>query len=194
MIEYPIIFLQKGSWMLFCKSKTPPCKQLAEEKKEVSTMTENTNREELMALVDRLIHLRYSMDSDHLRMIFSEISMPDYMILMMLARKLGIHEPDAKVYLSEISTEIDRPINQVSKLVQNLQNKGYVYWKHDDKGENGTYIYLSEIGQELIEKQQGILLDYFKRIIDNMGYERFVSVLNLMIELEDAMKEEAEKM
>lgn len=157
-------------------------------------MTEKINTKELMDLVNRLIHLRYSMDSDHLKLIFSEISMRDYMILMMLVRKLGIHEPEAKVYLSEISTELDQPINQVSKLVQNLQNKGYVYWKHDDKGSSGTYIYLSETGSELMKKQQEILLRYFKNVIENMGYEKFVQVLELMFDLEDAMSEEAEKL
>ncbi len=157
-------------------------------------MTEITNTKELMNLVNRLIHLRYSMDSDHLKLIFSELSMPDYMVLMLLVRKLGIHEPEAKVYLSEISTELDQPISKISRLVKNLQEKGYVYWEHDTMKNSGTYIYLSETGSELIRKQQKILTDYFRNIIDNMGYEKFVQVLDLMMDLENAMKEEAEKM
>lgn len=157
-------------------------------------MTEKLRQEELMDLGNRLMHLRYSMDSEHMGIIFSEISMPDYMILVMLSRKLGIHEPEAKVYLSEISTELNLPITRVSKLVQNLQEKGYVYWQHDEDGSRGTYIYLSETGGELIKNQQEILHKFVKQVIERMGYEKFVQVLELMHELETVMEEEAEKL
>lgn len=157
-------------------------------------MTEKLQQEELMELGNRLIHLRFSLDSEHLGIIFSDISIRDYMVLVMLSRKLGIHEPEAKVYLSEISAELNMPITQVSKLVQNLQEKGYVYWKHDEDGSHGTYIYLSETGRELIAKQQEILKGYFIKVVEQMGYEKFVQVIDLMSELETVMASEADKL
>lgn len=155
---------------------------------------EHTQREEFLSLANRMVQLRYSMDSDHLGIIFSEISMPDYMMLIMLSKKMGIHEPNAKVYLSEISTQTNMPITKVSKLVQNLQDKGYVYWRHDNDGSQGTYIFLSETGAELLKKQQEILHRYFKIVIERMGYDKFVQVLELMLELETVMEEEAMKL
>ena len=157
-------------------------------------MTEKIHQEELMDLANRMIQLRYSMDSDHLGLVFSEVSMADYMILAKLARKMNLHDPDKKVYLREISSEMNLSITMVSKLVQQLQNEGYVYWKHDEDGSNGTYIYLSETGEELMGKQQQILNRYFKNIIERIGYDRFVQVLDLMGRLEVIMEEEAEKL
>lgn len=157
-------------------------------------MGESLQKEELMELGNRLIHLRYSMDAEHMGIIFSDISMADYMILVMLSRKLGIHQPEAKVYLSEISAELNQPIPRVSKMVQNLQNKGYVYWQHDEDGSRGTYIFLSETGRELIENQQEILKDYFEKIVNQIGKEKMVQVLDLMSELDAVMVKAAEEM
>ena len=65
-------------------------------------MTERLQQEELMDLGNRLMHLRYSMDSDHLGLVFSEITLPDYMILLKFARQMGIYKLETKIYLKRI--------------------------------------------------------------------------------------------
>ena len=116
-------------------------------------MTDQLQQDDLMALGNRLMHLRYSIDSDHLGLVFSEITLPDYMILLRFARRMGIYKLETKIYLKEICAELNLPMTRVSKMVQNLQNKGYVYWQHDEDGSEGTYIYLSENGAEKMRLQ-----------------------------------------
>ncbi len=149
-------------------------------------VAEQTNENELLELGDRMIRLRYSMDSTYMSALFQDISISDYLVLSNLARRMGIHEE--KVYLSDISKELDQPITRVSRLVQNLQNKGYVYWNHDSRG---TYIYLSETGHDVMKDQQQTLRDFFQRVIERMGRDEFASLLDQMQQLEDVMEGEA---
>ena len=152
-------------------------------------MDENLKQGEVLGLGNRLLRQRFYMDSEHMDVLFSEISLRDYMVLIMLAHRLGIHKD--KVYLSEISKELNMSITQVSRLVQRLQENGYVYWEHD---KTGTYIYLSEVGNEVLNKQQDTLQKYFSRIIERMGLDNFLRVLDLMSELDMIMSEEIERM
>ena len=156
--------------------------------------TESVRQEELMDVGNRLMHLRYSIDSDHLELVFSEITLPDYMILLRFARRLGIYKLETKIYLKEICAEMNLPMTQVSRMVQNLQSKGYVYWQHDEDGSEGTYIYLSETGAEKMRQQQKILEDYFSHIVKRIGHDKMIQVLDLMEKLEGVMEEEAEKL
>ncbi len=152
-------------------------------------MEETRNEKDLLELGDRMIRLRYSMDSNPMNTIFQDIAVADYLILSNLSRRMGIHE--AKVYLSDISKELEQPITRVSRLVQNLQNKGFVYWNHDSRG---TYIYLSETGRTAMKKQQAILRELMGNVIETMGKEVFVALLDQMNELEAVIEKEASKL
>ncbi len=147
------------------------------------------DKEKLLELGNKMISLKFSLDSNHMGLIFKNISISDYMILSKLARTMGIHEPEAQVYLSDISKEMELPINRVSKMVQNLQNKGYVYWKHD---RHGTYISLSETGREVMKGQQDTLRQFMKSLIERMGIDDFIHVLDEMLRLDEIMDEEAD--
>ncbi len=142
-----------------------------------------------MDLGVELFRLRFSVDAGHISTVFQDISVPDYLILSNLAQRMGIHEPEAKIYLRMISNEMELPITRVSRIVQNLQSKGYVYWEHDS---SGTYIYLSETGREVMTRQQEILKCFFERVAERMGHEEFVQSLEQMIRLEEVMESEAE--
>ncbi len=152
-------------------------------------MEEIRNEKDLLELGDRMIRLRYSMDSNHLSTIFRDISVSDYLILSTLTRRMGIHE--AKVYLSDISREMEQPMTRVSQIVQNLQNKGFVYWNHDSQG---TFIYLSETGRNAMKQQQTRLREFMGDVIEAMGQDAFVALLDQMQELETVMETEAAKL
>ncbi len=154
-------------------------------------MTEKLNENDLLELGERMISLRFTMDAGYMRTIFHEMSIPDYLILSNLARRMRIHDPEVKVYLSEICKEMELPINRVSSMIQNLQNKGYVYWEHDSKG---TYIYLSEIGRKVMQDQQETLQTFFGNVINRMGVEDFINCLEEMDRLEEAMEIEGERL
>ncbi|MCC8081945.1 MAG: hypothetical protein LIO80_08085 [Lachnospiraceae bacterium] len=156
-------------------------------------MSENKEKE-MLDLGDRIISTHYSMDVDHLNLVFRDISMADYMILAKLGHRMGFNKPETRVYLSEISKELDRPINRVSQMVQNLQDKGYIYWEHDQEQRKGTYIYISETGREAMIRQQEILRKYCGNIIERLGQETVVKILDMMHQLETVMEDEAQKL
>ncbi len=145
---------------------------------------------DLVELGNEMFRLRFSMDSGLVSAVFQDISVPDYLILSTLSHRMGIHEPDAKVYLSMISKEMEFPITRVSRIVQNLQSKGYVYWEHDS---TGTYIYLSETGREVMARQQESLKTFFEKVEERISREELVRSLESMIMLEEAMELEAER-
>ncbi|MCD8132617.1 MAG: hypothetical protein LUE19_02030 [Clostridiales bacterium] len=149
---------------------------------------------DMLDLGDRIIKIRYSMDADHLNLVFRDISMADYMILAKLGHRMGFNNPETRVYLSEISKELDRPINRISQMVQNLQDKGYVYWEHDQEQRKGTYIYISETGREAMIRQQEILRKYYGNVVERLGQETVVQILDMMLQLETVMEEEAKKL
>ncbi|MCD7921351.1 MAG: hypothetical protein LUG27_02750 [Clostridiales bacterium] len=149
---------------------------------------------DMLDLGDRIIKIRYSMDADHLSLVFRDISMADYMILAKLGHRMGFNNPETRVYLSEISKELDRPINRISQMVQNLQDKGYVYWEHDQEQRKGTYIYISETGREAMIRQQEILRKYYGNVVERLGQETVVQILDMMLQLETVMEEEAKKL
>ncbi|MCD8109891.1 MAG: hypothetical protein LUE14_07305 [Clostridiales bacterium] len=149
---------------------------------------------DMLDLGDRIIKIRYSMDADHLSLVFRDISMADYMILAKLGHRMGFNNPETRVYLSEISKELDRPINRISQMVQNLQDKGYVYWEYDQEQRKGTYIYISETGREAMIRQQEILRKYYGNVVERLGQETVVQILDMMLQLETVMEEEAKKL
>ncbi|MCC8029290.1 MAG: hypothetical protein LIO75_05800 [Lachnospiraceae bacterium] len=157
-------------------------------------MAETIKEKDMLELGDRIIRTRYSMDADHLNLVFKDISMSDYMILAKLGHRMGFNNPETRVYLSEISKELDRPINQVSQMVQNLQDKGYVYWEHDPEQRSGTYIYISETGREAMVRQQEILRKYCGNIVERIGRDNVVKILDMMHKLETVMEDEAKKL
>lgn len=152
-------------------------------------MTEATNREELLQLGRALLRLRSTMGAEHLKNIFKEMSFMDYEVLSLLVTKMNLHTAD-KIYLSEVSKELDVPIQRVSAMAKNLQGKGFVYWTHDNSGK-GTYIKLSELGKETMEAQQKTLLQYFSAIVNRIGVDEFKAILAHMESLEQIMIEES---
>ncbi len=154
-------------------------------------MEEILKKNSLLELAERMLRLRYSLDANHLELVFQEISVGDYIILARLARRMGFHEPETRVYLSEISKEMEISIQKASAMAQNLQNKGYIYWEHDKRG---TYIYISEIGREVMKKQQLVLETLFGNVVERLGTETFIQILDQMTLIEKVMEEEAEKL
>ncbi len=151
-----------------------------------------TNANELrIQLTEEMTYVRHFISREHINSLFTEISPLEYTTITALCRRLGLHKQDEKVYLAEIAEEMDVPIQQVSQMVQSLSNRGLVYWKHDGRGEKGTYITLSEIGKESYEKQRDLLIARYSAVMDELGEKRFREILNALRELETVMNKVA---
>jgi DNA-binding MarR family transcriptional regulator len=148
-------------------------------------------KEDLVRLANQMLLLRSTIDSDHLKKIFSKISLIDYTTLRKVYGKTTEEHITEPIYLSSLAEQFNLTISQVSTGVRRLQTKGYIYWEHDEKG---TFIRLSETGHRMMQEQQEILNDYFYNVIIRIGYERFVQLIDSIKGLEEIMEDEACKM
>lgn len=144
-------------------------------------------KERRIQLTEEMAYVRHIVSREHIDNLFTELSPLEYTTLTALCRRMGLHKQDEKVYLAEIAEEMNLPIQQVSKMAQSLSNRGLVYWKHDGKGEKGTYITLSEIGKESYEQQRVRLGHYYGAVMDELGEDRFREILKALRDLESAM-------
>lgn len=148
------------------------------EKKESMQMEEIT-REQLAELGNQWMKMQFITREQHFARLFTEMPIFYYMTMVSLQNRLGMGKEKERLYLRQICEEMDLPITRVSKMVQGMQDKGYVYWNHDDSGRPGTYITISETGHEVMEKQQAKIADFFERAIRKYGYDRFEDLLRM---------------
>lgn len=144
-------------------------------------------REELLELGNQMIHLRSIMAKDHLHMIFSEVSFIDYNLILGIWPMLQTNM-DAEcnpVYLQQIAESSNLEMNQVSKMVKVLSERGLVLW---ERGETGTYIKIESYGKEKMRKQQEILLEYFTHVITQIGEARFREFIKILNDVETVME------
>lgn len=151
------------------------------------------DRKEFNELASEITYRRYMMDKVNLTKIFPDISTMDYIALWVISR-LAEKKPDIdKIYLQDIAADLKVPMNRVSEMIQKLRDKGVLIWTHDGDGSEGTYVKLTESGQEAMKKQQEILGSYYRNVIEEFGKEEFVSMLQMLARLERIMDEESEK-
>ena len=114
---------------------------------------------------DKLFH------SPALRHLFQENASDEYALIWLLSK----HTKDTgseKIYLKDIVRELNLPMPKVSAIARSLQNKGLVRWTHDGNGEEGPYILLTDTAY---------------------GEEKFLHLLGEIAQLEEIMRQEAEK-
>ena len=153
--------------------------------------TNEVTKDDLVRLANQMLQIRSTIDSDHLKKIFSKISMIDFTALKKVYGNTTEEHITEPIYLTQLSEQFNMTISQVSNAVKRLQTKGYIYWEHDGKG---TYIRLSETGHRLMQEQQEILNDYLYNIVKRIGYIRFIQLVESIKSLEEIMDEEACKM
>ena len=144
-------------------------------------------REQLIEMGNDWLKMQFVTGEEHLSKLFSEISTYDYIALLLLQRRMGLG--DDRIYLKEISEELDMPMARVSKIVQRMQNRGFVYWTHDSSDRPGTFITLSESGRKALKEQEEKIAVFFEKAITKYGAENFVELMDLRKRFNDTMEE-----
>ena len=139
-------------------------------------------------LSNELTYHRYMLNQGQMGGLFKDITIPEYIALHGLARSVG--ENDGRAYLSDIADELRLTVPQTSKMIRGLRGRGLVSWSHDGDGSEGTYITVTESGLGLIERQEAVLKDYYRRVIEKFGAENMIAFLNQMKSLEEIMDAE----
>ena len=144
-------------------------------------------REQLIEMGNDWLKMQFVTGEEHFSKLFSEISTYDYIALLLLQRRMGLG--DDRIYLKEISEELDMPMAKVSKIVQRMQNRGFVYWTHDASDRPGTFITLSEIGRDALKNQEEKIAVFFENGITKYAAEDFIKLMELRKRFNDTMEE-----
>ena len=123
------------------------------------------------------------------------LDVPDYIALYTI-RETGKKEDiyAGKTYLQDLSEKMHLTIRQTSKMIGKLKERGLVTWSHDGNGSAGTYVTITETGNQLVEQQQVVLNKYYGNVIEKFGRDNLIELLNLMKQLETILDSELEGM
>ena len=153
-------------------------------------MTENNSGSASRALtpeqLDKLFH------SPALRRLFQANASDEYALIWLLSK----HTQDTgseKIYLKDMVRELNLPLPKVTAIARSLQSKGLVRWTHDGNGEEGTYILLTETALTSVQDRRQTLLSYHQQVVAAFGEERFLHLLGEIAQLEEILRQEAEK-
>ncbi len=153
------------------------------------------NQEESMDtafLANEMTLRSYRWSRVNMRKLFQNMSIADYTAIWTLSKHIE-EEEHPKIYLKDISEKLKLAMPRVSAMARGLQEKGLVHWKHDGKGEKGTYIQITENGLQQAKEQQERIKEFYQTVIEQFGKERFIRLLQEMGELEEIMSQEMEK-
>lgn len=149
---------------------------------------------DLTTLANEITYRKYLLEKVNVKKLFSGISVLDYNAMQAILRfnekKKNVTD---RIYLRELSEELKIPISRVSQMIGRLQENGMVRWKHEGKGEQGTYIEITDRGVEAVKKQQDILKSFYGTVVTRYGIDKFVQMLDMVTELENIMTDELEK-
>ena len=153
-------------------------------------MTENNSGSASRALtpeqLDKLFH------SPALRRLFQANASDEYALIWLLSK----HTQDTgseKIYLKDMVRELKLPLPKVTAIARSLQSKGLVRWTHDGNGEEGTYILLTETALTSVQARRQTLRRYHQQVVAAFGEERFLHLLGEIAQLEEILRQEAEK-
>lgn len=153
-------------------------------------MTENNSGSASRALtpeqLDKLFH------SPALRRLFQANASDEYALIWLLSK----HTQDTgseKIYLKDMVRELNLPLPKVTAIARSLQSKGLVRWTHDGNGEDGTYILLTETALTSVQARRQTLRRYHQQVVAAFGEERFLHLLGEIAQLEEILRQEAEK-
>lgn len=163
---------------------------------------ENLNKDaDLGLLSDEMTFRRYFTGAMNTKKIFSRMSTGNYITIEIIEKliekgygKDAQEDGNDRIYLKDLAAHFKIPMYKVSEIVRDMSERGMVTWTHDGKGEEGTYIVLTESGMKAAKEQQAILKEFYSHVIERFGKDKFVELLGLMADLDQVMESELDQM
>lgn len=150
---------------------------------------------DITELSNELTYQKYLMNKDQIRRFFRELSLPEYIVLYIIAgAKETEGEAFRRVYLKDLAERMQLTIRQTSKMVGALKERGLLLWSHDGNGSEGTYVVITDSGKKLLGEEENVLKEYYGRVIEKYGKENLIQLLQLMRQLQTVMRAEIEEM
>lgn len=161
-----------------------------EEKKNEMITTKDIEK-----LSNELTYRRYLFNKDQISNFFSNLSVRDYIALHII-KETGESEDiySGRTYLKDLAEKMQLTIRQTSHMMGALKERGLVAWSHDGDGSEGTYVTITESGEQLLHNQESVLKNYYGKVIEKYGKDNLIQLLHLMKQLETVMSSELEGM
>lgn len=151
--------------------------------------------ETMNEIAHEITYRRYLLSKDDAKFMFKDIGIAEYIVLHYICEHT---ESDSiysgRIYLSEISEKLNLPIRKTSKLIREMNGKNLLNWDHDGDGKDGTYVTITEHGMNVYEETDSKLRDFYSNVLQKIGKEKIVQLLQLMKEFDSVMRTELEKM
>ena len=122
--------------------------------------------------------------------VFSTIQRADYLVLYCIKMQQAEH-PGEKVYLSDLAAAMGLKVTELSKTMENLQDKGFVVWQTDREA-GRTYVELSSKAVELMAEERGFMKRCYNRLRTELGDEELGRAVELLQHVSAILKEERE--
>ena len=149
---------------------------------------------ETTKLFNEFLYQRYLMNRRQIREHLEKISLPEYIALRFIEDK---GESDAseqgRTYFKYLSEKMQLSVQETSKMLELLSDRGMILWSHDGKGSEGTSVTLTESGRRILEEQETAFKDSYEKVIEKFGKENLYQLLHLMKTLETIVKSEKEE-
>lgn len=154
----------------------------------------DTSKEPLKNLAHEITYRRYLLSRDDARSMFRDINIAEYIVLHFMSEQI---ESDPiysdRIYLSEISEKLNLPIRKTSKLIREMSGKNLISWDHDGDGKDGTYVTMTEHGKNVFEETDSRLRDFYTRVLNRIGRDKIIQLLQLMKEFDSVIRTELEQ-
>ena len=150
---------------------------------------------DVSVLSHEITYRRYLLNRGKVRELFEHISIPEYIALHSIAKKSeesSIY--GQKTYLKDISAKMEMSMRQTSKMIGDMRDRGLLTWSHDGNGSEGTYVTITEAGEEKLREQEVVLKQFYGSVIKSFGKEKLIQLLQLMQELETTISLTFEEM
>ncbi|MGN0436862.1 MAG: MarR family winged helix-turn-helix transcriptional regulator [Wujia sp.] len=154
-------------------------------------MSENTD---IIKLSNELIYQRHLFNREYRREGLMKMSIPEYIALQYIALEEKSNIYSGRTYLKDLADKLQMTMRQTSKMVEKLRDAGYVVWSHDGNGSEGTYVTITESGQNMLNNQEELFKKYYGKVFEKFGKNNLIQLLQLMKQLETIMSSEMENL
>ncbi len=134
---------------------------------------------------------KFFLDNFNTDRIFKTIERTDYFFLYHIKCIQDQNEHGKRVYLSVLADTTNIRIPEISKAVENLQNKGYVLWKTDSTA-GKTYVEMTSKAIELMADERKRMEQSYKKIQEEIGEEELERTSHTMRKIINILKQEGD--
>ncbi len=119
--------------------------------------------------------------------VFRSLERADFVILHCI-KKLSEESEDGRVYLKELGTAMGVTMPELSRMINSIQDKGYVLWKtSEDK--TRTYVQLTSRANRKIEKEQEDMREVFNKIKRVIPHDELEITLATVRKISEVIRE-----